>query len=215
MENWENRKDLFLDGEIFKNIEEYNGDYQISNLGRIKSFKQNKINGKILKQDKNDGYLYIKLSKNGKTKHEFLHILLFENFVGEIPKGYVVHHLDFDQLNNNLNNFKLMNNSEHLSLHNSGEKNPMYGKEHSEKSKQLMSDKLLGKVVSDETKKMISERMKGEKHPNHILTEIDIPIIRELYNEGILTHTEMGFIFGVHRTTISDVKRRKTWKHIK
>lgn len=58
--------DLFLDGEIWKNIEEYSGDYQISNFGRIKSFKINKINGQILKQHRNgiNGYLYVEDNPN-------------------------------------------------------------------------------------------------------------------------------------------------------
>ena len=57
-------------GEMWRKIEGYEGDYFVSNLGKVKSFKQNK-KGNILKQicDK-DGYKYLTLCKNN-TKTNF------------------------------------------------------------------------------------------------------------------------------------------------
>ena len=51
-------------------------------------------------------------------------------------------------------------------IKNFGENNGMFGKTHSEKTKQLMSVKKLGKKDSIETKKKKSESRKGEKNPN-------------------------------------------------
>jgi len=59
-----------MENEIWKNIKEFNGNYQISNYGRIKSFKHNcGIKEKILKNAKDgDGYFIIRLYKIEREK---------------------------------------------------------------------------------------------------------------------------------------------------
>ena len=193
MEIYKNRNIKDLEGEIFRDIEGYNGDYQVSNFGRIKSFKRYK-NGKILKQakDENDR-LYINLYKNRKGKSKRIHRLEFKTFKNcKLKKGECIHHIDENSSNNILDNFKLMTNFEHGKLHMSGEKHPNYGKKFPE----------------------ISKRMSGENHPRAVLTEQKVIKIRELINEGNLTLTEIAKMFGVYRTTISDIKHGRTWKHI-
>ena len=69
-----------LDGEIWRDIKGYDGMYQISNYGRIKSFKKGNI--KILKPNLHTGgYLYVILSKHNKTKHHYVHILVAQAFI--------------------------------------------------------------------------------------------------------------------------------------
>jgi len=196
MEIYENLSLENIDGEIWKEIEGYNGDYFISNLGRVKSFKKNcGINEKILKPDKDGGgYLFVGLYKNGKPKHKLIHILMYEYFIEKIPDGYVVHRKDFTT-DNFLDNFQLITNGDHTSLHRTG-------KTTSEETKKLISEKRIGKYL-------------GENSPNHILTEQDVIQIRKLYDEGILTQREIGKMFGVSNYTVSLIKLGKTWKHIK
>ena len=52
--------------EIWKDKKDYEGHYQVSNLGRVKSIKFGKEI--ILKQKIKDGYYYVGLSKNGILK---------------------------------------------------------------------------------------------------------------------------------------------------
>jgi len=223
MEIWENVDDLFLDGEIFKDIDGYDGDYQISNYSRVKSFiKYYGTDVRILKQCINNrGYLRVKLYKNGKGKPKRIHNLMFESFNNyKLKEGECVHHINENKLNNDLNNFQLMTNSEHMSLHKpseetkqlmrermSGENHPNYGKKCPEISERMSGENhpFYGKKRPD-----ISERMSGENHPGVILTEQKVIKIRELD----LSQREISKLFGVSQPTISDIKNGKTWKHI-
>lgn len=54
--------------------------------------------------------------------------------------------------------------SEHSSLHNKGEHNPMYGKKLSEETKNKISEAKKGQTLSEEAKKKIGEAAKGNKH---------------------------------------------------
>lgn len=46
-----------------------------------------------------------------------LHQAIWEHHNGELPKGYHIHHIDHDALNNDLSNLKLMSAEEHLKYH--------------------------------------------------------------------------------------------------
>jgi len=216
MEIYENVDDLFLDGEIWKDIEGYNGDYQVSNFGRVKSFK--KYHGtdvRILSPNKdgrgNDGHLYVSLYKNGKGEPKKIHRLMFESFNNyKLKKSEVIHHIDKNPSDNDLNNFQLMINSEHTSLHNSGENHPrgMLGKNHSDETKELMRETRKEKFRNGEL------NLSGENNPASVLTEQKVIEIRKLSDEGNLTQKEIAGIFGVKQNTISAIKNKKSWKHV-
>ena len=82
--------------EEWKDIKGYEGLYQVSNLGRVKSLNYRRTgNEKILSLRKHkNGYVYIGLSKNGKTKHLRVHRLVAETFISN-PNNYLeVNHKD-------------------------------------------------------------------------------------------------------------------------
>ena len=64
-----------MEKEIWKDIKDYDGHYQVSNLGNVKSFKYDKE--KVLKPiiDKG-GYCIVTLCKNKKSKNFKVHRLL-------------------------------------------------------------------------------------------------------------------------------------------
>lgn len=47
----------------------------------------------------------------------YIHRLVWEAFVGEIPKGYIVHHKDGNRQNNSLSNLQLVTAKEHHDIH--------------------------------------------------------------------------------------------------
>lgn len=96
-----NTKDVSYLGEVWKDIKDYEDEYEVSNLGRVR----NKKTKRILKLQKHKGgYLFVILSKNGKIKGYCVHRLVYEAFIGEIPKGMQVNHKDENKQNNILSN---------------------------------------------------------------------------------------------------------------
>jgi hypothetical protein len=91
--------------EIWKDIKGFEGRYQVSNLGRIKSLLRN---GLIRKQKEfgNSGYLFVVLFKNRKYIRFSVHRLVAEHFVDGYKKGYIVNHKDEDKHNNRSDNLE-------------------------------------------------------------------------------------------------------------
>lgn len=100
--------------EEWRWIKGYEGLYQISSHGRLKSFRKKK-DGYICSNVNQYGwYLTVNLfdeSKKRKTKR--IHILVAEAFIGEIPKGYHVHHKDGNKQNNHVENLEIIHPAEH------------------------------------------------------------------------------------------------------
>lgn len=95
--------------EEWKEIKDY-PNYMVSNIGRVKSLGNNKTRKeKILKPKKmKTGYLMFFLSKEGKQKGFTIHRLVYKAFVGEIPDGMQVNHINEIKSDNRLENLNLM-----------------------------------------------------------------------------------------------------------
>lgn len=106
--------------EIWKDIKDFN-NYQISNLGKVKSFKHNKVHGKILKYEKSCKYLRVGLSKEKKRFNKLIHVLVYETFNNyKLKENECVHHKDKNKENNKIDNLKLMTKFKHTSFHHKG-----------------------------------------------------------------------------------------------
>lgn len=92
--------------EIWKNILGYE-NYQVSNLGRIKSLNYNKTkHSKILKPDIRKDYLSITLYKNGIRNRFQVHRLVAINFLPNINNFPCVNHIDGNKQNNRVDNLE-------------------------------------------------------------------------------------------------------------
>src|SRR5690554_5553856 len=107
--------------EVWKDIKGYEGLYQVSDLGRVKSLERKvkrlkstiSVREKILKPAPNSsGYLTVSLWKNNKGKTFRIHYLVAIAFLNHKPKGYelVIDHIDENKKNNNLSNLRLVTN---------------------------------------------------------------------------------------------------------
>ena len=102
--------------EVWLPVKGYEGLYEVSNLGNVKSFVRGK--GKVLKCSLTDtGYYRVNLHKNGVQRNFKVHKLVAISFLNHTPCGYklVVDHIDNNPLNNNLDNLQLITNRENSS----------------------------------------------------------------------------------------------------
>jgi len=96
--------------EIWKDIPNYEGLYQASSYGQIKSLINNRNNyrEKILRQTKDkDGYFKVILSKNKHPKSFRVHRLIYETFNTYIPFNMVCRHMDGNNQNNCIENLAI------------------------------------------------------------------------------------------------------------
>lgn len=103
--------------EEWKPIKGYEGIYDISNYGQLYSHPRTTTKGGYT-FGTNNTYLEFILSKNGKKEKKRLHILVYETFIGDIPKGYDVHHKDHNKHNNYVGNLELIEKRKHCIRHN-------------------------------------------------------------------------------------------------
>lgn len=107
--------------EVWKDIEGYEGLYQVSNLGRVKALEKTWICGwnnvtrhqeeKILKVNPNTkGYPSVCLSKNSKTITYGIHILVARAFIPNPDNLPQVNHKDEDKTNNCADNLEWCTN---------------------------------------------------------------------------------------------------------
>ena len=107
--------------EQWLDISGYEGLYQISNFGRVKSFYFK--NPRILKPHKVKGYSNVELYKNKKKKQFYIHRLVMENFCPiENMNVLDVNHKDEDKSNNHISNLEWMTHKGNLNYGSRAEK---------------------------------------------------------------------------------------------
>lgn len=101
--------------EIWKDIKNFEGLYQVSNLGRVKSlerYKKHSYNGiahlkeKILKPLNINNYQRVVLRKQNKRHNKFVHRLVVEAFIPNEKKYKEVNHKDENPSNNSIENLE-------------------------------------------------------------------------------------------------------------
>jgi DNA-binding XRE family transcriptional regulator len=172
--------------EIWKDIEGYEGYYQVSNLGMVKSLyriiddgrgRKRRVYERILSASKGkNGYRLLHLcNESGNTLYT-VHNLVFYTFNPDKKGlGLDINHIDGDKSNNVLSNLEAITRSANL--------------KHSYKN----------------------NLHKGrERHPMAKLTEDKVSYIKE--NLHHKTDSELALEMGVIRQTINQIRLGKTWK---
>ena len=133
--------------EIWKEIEGFD-NYKISNLGRVKNIKFDRLVKPLLD---NRGYIMVNLYKDGKMKRLSLHRLIAIAFIPNPDNKPCIDHINTDRSDNHIDNLRWVTQKEN---HN----NPLSLMNHSKASK--------GRTISEEQKKNQSEKMKGRYKGN-------------------------------------------------
>ena len=101
----------------WKDIEGYEGLYQVSNTGKVKSL----IKNIILKTDISSGYPRVRLTKSDGSKRKliFVHQLVAIAFLNHKIDGYnkVIDHIDENPLNNNVLNLRVVSQRDNIINH--------------------------------------------------------------------------------------------------
>ena len=170
----------FLAIEEWKPIKGYEGLYEVSNFGKVKSCDRYANNHskiqyrpeRLLKDYKSKtGYKYVSLSKDGKITTYTIHRLVANAFIPNPENKPEIDHIDTVPSNNYVWNLRWVTNHENkmnplTREHNSESKkgHPGYLKAHSEETKQRLSAIRKGIKFSEEHKKHLSEAHKKEKN---------------------------------------------------
>lgn len=179
--------------EQWKDIDGYEGYYQISNLGRVKSLERKVVGyygaDRTLKErikslQKSDGYLTVSLSKNGKNKRYKIHRLLAKAFIPNPENKKCINHKNGIKTDNRIENLEWVTRKENL--------------QHAHRN---------GLIPS-------TPGPKGEECNFSKLTEDEVLEIRDMYKNTTLSQREIAKLFGVRRDNISKIVNRITWRHI-
>jgi lambda repressor-like predicted transcriptional regulator len=174
--------------EIWKDIKEFEGTYQVSNRGNVRSLDRTVItnNGyrrglkgkNVIKMTDRYGYSYVNLSTSPKYKSKKVHRLVAQAFIPNPENKPQVNHINGIKTDNRVENLEWCT-----------------GKEN---AKHASDNKLT---------------VFGEKHPKSILTEQNVLQIRKLYQDG-LTIRELSKRYNVAYPTIRDTISKRRWKHL-
>ena len=175
--------------EIWKDIKGYEGLYQISNIGRVKSLdrivKSRYDSTSLFKerlltpQRDTRGYKHVSLRKEGKSKHKRVHRLIALAFIPNPENKPEVNHIDGNKMNNGIDNLEWSTHSENI--------------QHAYQTG-------------------LNKGPQGAKNSHAKLTEKQVYAIRDL--KGKITPKEIGVIFKVTRCAIYDIHSGRSWGHL-
>ncbi|MEY3419854.1 MAG: hypothetical protein RIR48_134 [Bacteroidota bacterium] len=176
--------------EVWKDVIGYEGYYQVSNLGRIKSLERKRIGLKdqkiriykelILKQKLNiHGYFEVCLYLKNSSKYHKSHRIICQAFLPNPENKPQVNHKNGVKTDNRLENLEWATSSENTkhSFDNGFQKPSL-----------------------------------GEKNGHSILNEKDVLMIRS--GQLKMTQRQMASFFNVKPSTINCIIKRRNWKHI-
>ena len=174
------------DEELWKPIENYEGLYEVSNKGNVRSLDRDvqykktdftmKIKGVDLKPNVlKKGYLQVGLSKNGKRKSMLVHRLVMNAFNPTTDENLQINHIDGNKENNEVSNLEWVTAIENTNhAYDTG-----------------LRDDTIGN--------------------NRKLTEDEVLEIIDLYETGNYTQKELGNKYNIGRNTVGEILLGKTW----
>ena len=173
--------------EVWRDIDNYSGLYQVSNQGRVKGLNRQvvgkdgrtwNLKEKVLVpyEGGTNEYLQVSLSKDSKSRKHLVHRLVAKAFIKRIPTGMEVNHINGRLQDNRLVNLEIVTHQENI--------------DHSVASG-LKNDY-------------------GEKHTNSKLSNAEASLIRKHHLNG-MKQVDLARQFGVSKQTINNIVHNKSY----
>jgi len=196
-----------MNSEVWKEICGFDGNYLVSNYGRVKStFKViERSDGtshtrvsKVLKPATDArGYLRVAMSHKGRLITKKVHRLVAIAFIENKLNYPQVNHIDCNKKNNHFSNLEWVTNSQNI--------------------KHAIDNGLIKMQYSSEERRqhVNTTVKKGSLNGFSKLTEDQVREIRRDYIPFKVTRKMLADKYGVDFTTIKDVVNNRRWKHVK
>lgn len=176
--------------EQWKQISGYEGFYEVSNLGRVRSVRRTftrsdgkvkTFQGKILSPGKKtNGYLFVGFSRIGKRKAHHIHRLVASAFIPNPEDKPFVNHKNLDKSDNRASNLEWVTHSQNI----------QHAKDNG-----------------------VYDQYKGEGHWLTTLTDDEvIEIFRRAHNGEL--QSDIAQDYGISQTAVSRIKRHVAWSHV-
>ena len=155
-----------MEQEQWKPIQEFNGEYEVSNLGRVRSMKRYYgVVGRIMPQTiQRTGYYAVTFHMNNKAYCRKVHRLVIEAFTQNPDSLPCINHIDGNKLNNHIDNLEwctYQQNMQHAVR--TGLTHPH---QWTDDERKQISERNKGQRVSDEQRAKLSAAMKGRPRPD-------------------------------------------------
>ena len=179
--------------EVWKPIKGFEGLYDVSNFGKVKSLARKArlvpkgvetkriVPLRILKQSCVNGYKRVRLCENGKVINYFVHRLVADAFIDNPFNKPCINHKDGDRKNNHFSNLEYVTHSENT--------------QHAKRNGML-------------------KPQRGEKCGASKLTEKEVIEARRIFSKGNITITSLASQYGIKRQGMTSIIKRKNWRHI-
>jgi hypothetical protein len=182
--------------EEWRDIPKYEGYYQASSLGRVRSLKDRGRGkaGAILSPGINRlGYHFLLLSKASKKRCIFVHRLVLAAFVGERVIGTEVNHIDSNKANNRPQNLEYVTHRQNMA--------------------HAVRNNLMPAGDRHWSKTHPERVLRGEQNAQAKLTDDNVLDIRCRLAYGV-KGVVLAREYSVSDMLISKIKRREIWKHL-
>ena len=161
--------------ETWKDVRGYEGLYQVSDLGRIRSLgrvvnaknnSQGRKKERILTQEITEfGYCRVRLfDSEGKSKHYMVHRLVVQEFIGN-PEGFQINHMNEIKTDNRVINLEIVTSKQNC---NYGTRNERLSQNHLESERisrrGVIQKDLNGNIIDRFSSRLEAERKTGFKN---------------------------------------------------
>ena len=173
-----------LEDEEWLPVPESNGQYLVSNYGRIKSFIVDKKNGIIMNCSVVNSYRCVQLKINGGPRRYYVHKLVAEVWIPQPSRDHSqVLHLDRNLKNNHVSNLEWAT------------KETCY----------LRNAQYLSQKYTDPNRPKVITQSK--------LKEQDIVHLKTMLNRGI-PNSRIAKMFCISETQVARIKKGENWNHV-